>query len=240
MLETFSKNLFKREALEYGARCGAALGVVAVDSFVAKKIDGFWKKQISDFLAGQLILEAFLFKRDVSEANSIRLCAFALQAAGSIGKIAAKRVEGILPGPFYSLYCKVKRVALYLLYPFEKVAKAMPSETLRTLIQVTGLEVLFGIVLQEGLLRRLPKYVFTATRLCPPEIVDSLPFRIGRVILSSGIFGLAFSRGTPFGVIGRSTIKKFLSWGVGPGYLTEFFGFAPATIQLLAGGLKKY
>ncbi|MCC6127984.1 MAG: hypothetical protein IT584_02155 [Chlamydiae bacterium] len=240
MLTAISKNLFIREVLEYGARCGAALGVVAVGSFVDKKIEGFWKKQTSNLLTNQLILEAFLFKRDVNGANSIRLCSLALQAAGAAGKIAVKDLRGSLPEPFLSLYFIEQSVAGFLQTPFKKVAKVMPSETLRTLIQVTGLEVLFGIVLQEGLLRQLPKYVFTATRFCPPEIVDSLPFRIGRVILSSGIFGLAFSKGTSFGVIGRSTIKKFLSWGVGPGYLTEVFGFAPAAIQLLAGMLKKY
>lgn len=97
-----------------------------------------------------------------------------------------------------------------------------------TLIKVILEEFIFRGILQEGLLRRLPKLALQISGLASPEIIDSLMIRTLRIGITAIVFGLTHAHFKKPPEVIRCIIH-----GISYGYMNEKMG-------LFSGGLPHF
>ncbi len=232
MLEKITGYFFNKEFALYGAFCGASLAAVTWVHrcfFQNREIRQEFGEKASFHVANFILLQSAL-------SGNASFSGRFWKSVGWLGSREAGALIDQLPKPwlpeyfFSDIVRRIQHLFAAFLYPelgMFSITRPTDEDGARWVKILTlscVIEILFRGLLQEVLLRQIPKKLFAFSHFIPPEWVDSSAFQIARVVLSSLIS--AFSSSYDH--------KKF--WGIAVssayfGYLTETAGLGFSIVQ---------
>jgi CAAX prenyl protease-like protein len=238
-----------REIFNHGMKFVLAVGIITVTSFAQAHLRNFLAKNQDKILISTglpyyrvaeirrtaryiiSILVTTIFFKDAKTSfpkflkNHIFLlvleCADLLKTIEPFQSYIEKKSKN-LPIPIF--LAKLSEKIVTLAKPL--ITVRLKNPWLETFGSATLEEFVFRGILQEGILRQLPKLTLKITGIAPPESVDSSIFTVMRIGISALVFGVAHLHNKDLYSVIDNTLR-----GITHGYIHEKISFLGAIVH---------